>query len=114
MPDITRTESKFAQPKPVAAPLHSQAGPLFAGSPYQDLPPPTGQPPYRLKLGDIVPDAVRTMTNGMTLHMVGDTGGVLDPTPQQLVASGLEQDASVDGRVRHTRLSLPSGRRHLF
>ena len=26
MPDITRTESKFAQPKPVAAPLHSQAG----------------------------------------------------------------------------------------
>ncbi len=33
----------------------------------------------------------------MTLHMVGDTGGVLDPTSQQLVASGLEQDASVTG-----------------
>ncbi len=63
------------------------------------MPPPTGAAPFRLDLADTRPDAVRAMTEagGMALHMVGDTGGVQDPTPQQLVANGLEQDAGVAG-----------------
>jgi hypothetical protein len=98
MSDSPRTTFKFAQPGSLSVPLHSQAGPLFAGSPFQDLPPPTGQPPYRLDLADVIPDSVKTMTDGMILHMVGDTGGVLDPTPQLLVANGLEQDAAVKSK----------------
>jgi acid phosphatase type 7 len=48
----------------------------------------------------VIPDAVKAMIElkGMALHLVGDTGGVLDPTPQLLVANGLEQDAEVKGR----------------
>jgi hypothetical protein len=90
---------KFAQPRPLGAALDSQAGPLFSGSPFQDLPTPTGQPPYRLDLADVLPDAVKTMNElgGMIFHITGDTGGVLDPAPQLLVANGLQQDAEVKG-----------------
>ncbi len=90
---------QFGQRRPSTDPGHSQQSPLYAGSKQQPVPAPTGAAPYRLDLAAIVPDAVAAMTKagGMALHMVGDTGGVQDPTPQQLVANGLEQDAGAAG-----------------
>ncbi len=92
-------QHQFGQRRPSSDPGHSQQSPLYSGSKTQPAPAPTGQPPFRLDLADIIPDAVKAMTKagGMALHMVGDTGGVQDPTPQQLVANGLEQDAAVGG-----------------
>ena len=90
----------FGQPRPNITPPHATQSPIFAGSPFQPLPAPTGTKPYRLDLADIVPDAVRAAeeAGGMAFHMVGDTGGVKDPNPQLLVAQGLERDAALAGR----------------
>ncbi len=90
---------RFGQPRASQPTPHSQQAPLFKGSGFQPLPAPSGQKPFRLDLADIIPDAVKAMekAGGMALHMVGDTGGILDPDPQTLVAAGLEQDASVAG-----------------
>src|ERR1700733_4070010 len=84
----------FAQTRPPAEGGHSQKAPLYHGSKAQPLPPPTGASPYRLDLADIVPDAVTAMktAGGMAFHMIGDTGGVQNPTPQILVANGMGQD----------------------
>jgi hypothetical protein len=89
----------FAQPRPPAEGGHSQKAPLYHGSKAQPLPPPTGVAPYRLDLAEIVPDAVAAMqkAGGMAFHMIGDTGGVQNPTPQILVANGMGQDAGVAG-----------------
>ncbi|MBE7211681.1 MAG: metallophosphoesterase [Gluconacetobacter diazotrophicus] len=90
---------RFGQPRPAATPPHATQAPLFSGSAFQPLPAPTGRPPFRLDLSDIVPEAVRDAKKrgGMSFHMVGDTGGVKDPNPQLLVARGLERDAAVSG-----------------
>ena len=90
---------RFGQPRPSTPTPHSRQAPLFKGSPFQPLPAPTGQAPYRLDLADIVPDAVAAMkkAGGMSLHMVGDTGGVKDPHPQISVADGMEADVAVAG-----------------
>jgi len=63
------------------------------------LPAATGPAPYRLDLADIIPDVVRNMrkAGGMSLHMIGDTGGVLNPVPQELVAAGMVSDAAIAG-----------------
>ena len=90
---------RFGQRRPSQAHPDAQQSPVFAGSPFQPLPPPTGRPPYRLDLAALVPDAVAAMkkAGGMALHMVGDTGGVQDPNPQLLVAAAMEADAAVAG-----------------
>ncbi len=90
---------RFAQGRPRTDPPHPQQSPAFPGSPFQPLPPATGAAPYRLDLAAIVPDAVAAaeQAGGIAFHMVGDTGGVLDPDPQTLVAHGLEADAAVAG-----------------
>ena len=90
---------QFAQKRPATDRGHSQSSPLYPGSKAQPLPAPTGQAPYRMDLADIIPDAVEAMkkAGGMAFHMIGDTGGVQDPKPQELVASGLETDAGQAG-----------------
>jgi len=90
---------RFAQGRPRTTPPHSQQAPLFKGSGFQPLPAPTGKPPFRLDLAEIVPDAVAAAekAGGIAFHMVGDTGGVKDPNPQTLVAAGLVHDAEVAG-----------------
>ena len=92
-------EHRFAQGRPRQDPPHPQQSPVFAGSPFQPLPAPTGAAPYRLDLEAVVPDAVAVArrAGGIAFHMVGDTGGVQDPDPQTLVARGLEADAAVAG-----------------
>ena len=90
---------RFGQPRPGTLPPHATQAPLFAGSPFQPLPAPTGRAPFRLDLAEIVPDAVRAAekAGGMAFHMVGDSGGVKDPNPQLLVAQGMERDATAAG-----------------
>lgn len=52
------------------------------------LPPPTGQPPYRLGTSAIdIPAA-----SPRTFHVIGDSGGVLDPNPQLAVAGAMTAD----------------------
>jgi hypothetical protein len=50
-------------------------------------------PPYHMTLGDILSAAeVKEITDAgsMAFHCIGDTGGVKDPQPQQLVERGME------------------------
>jgi hypothetical protein len=91
----------FGAERPPPHRLHSQIGPLYHGSPFQPLPAPTGAAPYRLDLASVIPSQATAMAKagGMVLHMVGDTGGVLNPTPQLLVAKGMEADAAVASRL---------------
>ena len=90
---------RFGQRRPSLTHPNSQQSPVFAGSPFQPLPAPTGAAPYRLDLAALVPDAVAAAkaAGGIALHMVGDTGGVQNPNPQLLVAAGMEADAAVAG-----------------
>lgn len=101
---------RFGQPRPSSVAPQAQASPLYPGSPFQPLPAPTGPAPYRLDLAELIPDAVAAMhaAGGMTLHMVGDTGGIQDPNPQLMVAAGLEADAATAGP-----LGLPAFFYHL-
>jgi hypothetical protein len=62
---------------------------------FQPLPAPTGQPPFRMRLSDVVGDeaAARIEQQGrLTFHLAGDIGGVKDPKPQQVVALKMEED----------------------
>jgi hypothetical protein len=77
--------------------LAGQAAPaLFSGThPFQPLPSPTGVYPYHLDLASVLGDkaVAKIEADGEILfHLIGDTGGIKDPAPQQLVAAGLEKD----------------------
>jgi len=77
---------------------------LRATQPFRPLPPPTGQPPYRLNLETVLGAervAAITAAGRLALHIVGDTGGVKAPEPQQIVAMHMEDDfASADAATR--------------
>ncbi len=90
---------QFATPMAEHQGLHSQIAPLSIGAGFQPLPAPTGQAPFRLNLTDIIPDQVAATqsADGMCMHLIADTGGVLNPTPQELVAAGMITDASIIG-----------------
>ena len=62
---------------------------------FQPLPPPPGVAPYHLDLASVLGQpAIDAMTQAgsMAFHMVGDTGGISNPLPQQDVAAALETD----------------------
>jgi acid phosphatase type 7 len=68
--------------------------------PFQDLPSPTGLPPFRLGLSTFLSDAAieQIRSSGrLVFHTVGDTGGVNTPGPIETVALYMEQDFTVDG-----------------
>ena len=70
---------------------------LQSKQPFRPLPPPTGQPPYRLALDTVLPAASIDVINKagrIVFHTVGDTGGVKSPQPQQIVAMKMEDDFS--------------------
>lgn len=79
----SKTAAQQLQRDHVAAPSES----------YKPLPAPTGTPPYRLALGDVTKDP----TNQLVFHVIGDHGGVKDPTPQQAVAGAMIADAAANG-----------------
>jgi hypothetical protein len=64
---------------------------------FQPLPPPTGPAPYRLELASVIGqagvDAIQ-QAGKITFHTLGDTGGIDDPEPQQIVCMWLERDAA--------------------
>jgi hypothetical protein len=62
---------------------------------FQPLPPPTGQPPFRLELESVIgAEAVAAIeqAGALVFHAVGDTGGVKSPEPQAIVAMWMEND----------------------
>jgi acid phosphatase type 7 len=83
---------------PVAGPkLQIQAaGFKLPHYPFQPLPTPNGQSPYRFDLSQLLSAAdVQNIVNtgSMVFHTVGDTGDYRDTGPQDLVAALLKQDA---------------------
>lgn len=68
--------------------------------PQQPLPPPTGEPPFRLDLSAVLGEEATAAIEGrgtLTFHSVGDTGGVNSPQPQEIVSMWMENDfQSVD------------------
>jgi len=70
--------------------------PSFPGHGFQPLPAPTGAPPFHLDLADVLgPEKIKNIQDAgkMVCHIIGDTGGVKKPEPQQLVADGMEKDS---------------------
>lgn len=59
--------------------------------PFRPLPAPTGVYPYHLSLADVLPPD-KISASRLVLHMVGDTGGIKNPLPQQHVAQQMEGD----------------------
>jgi hypothetical protein len=62
---------------------------------FQPLPPPAGQPPFHLSLEQVLPAAnMQDIADAgrLVFHMVGDTGGVKSPQPQQITAMHMESD----------------------
>jgi acid phosphatase type 7 len=60
---------------------------------FQPLPQPSGEPPYHLSLDDVLSQNEMQKIkddDSIVFHCTGDTGGVKDPAPQQLVANGIE------------------------
>jgi acid phosphatase type 7 len=62
---------------------------------FRELPMPTGKPPFRLDLKDVLSAAdYKEITKKGTLifHLNGDMGGIREAMPQKLVAKGMESD----------------------
>jgi acid phosphatase type 7 len=72
----------------------------YANQEFHPLPNPTGTYPYHLQLEDVLSsgqiESIKR-SGGLTTHIVGDTGGVSNPVPQQLVADALERDFDSTG-----------------
>ena len=61
---------------------------------FRDLPPPTGAPPFRLALADVLDaEDMKSIVDGqrLTFHLNGDMGGIKYAVPQELVAKGMEK-----------------------
>ena len=101
MPSLNRistTGHRFGRP-PLLAAQNSISVHSFPGSQaFQPLPPATGAYPYRLDLAAVIgPDQASSIqaAGAITFHVMGDTGGVAQPVPQQIVAQGLEADTGL-------------------
>ena len=65
---------------------------------FQPLPPPTGQKPYHLSLDEVLSSDQISQINDLksiSFHTIGDTGGIVNGTPQQMVADAMESDYAV-------------------
>jgi len=85
----------YAQPRPTSGGITFAVRQQTRGNQqFQPLPPPTGSAPYHLSLDRVLPaDQISAIQSAgrMVLHIVGDTGGVKYPVPQQIVAMAQEQ-----------------------
>ncbi|HTY11526.1 MAG TPA: metallophosphoesterase [Bacteroidota bacterium] len=96
-PKIIKGQANFGSD---ILPLHFHA-PLdekkIPPQPWQNLPQPTGQSPFRLSLESVLsPDEIQRInaTGKLVFHTVGDTGGVNETTDIENVASYMEKDFS--------------------
>ncbi len=86
--------SIFMTTNPQSTPVRAFAG-LQQAQAFQPLPKPTGPAPYHLALDTVLPaDTIAAITGSghIALHIIGDTGGVKLPQPQQIVANHMETD----------------------
>jgi calcineurin-like phosphoesterase family protein len=84
------TES--ARPDAVSVKVQSARG----NQRFQPLPTPTGNPPYHLRLQDVLSSSeFDEIVNRqrISIDFLGDSGGINNPVPQQLVANALESNA---------------------
>jgi len=93
--DIKLKGSIFVTTNPRDTPPARAFAGLQQTQAFQPLPQPSGQSPYHLALDSVLP--VDTMAGivragHIVLHIVGDTGGVKSPQPQQIVANHMETD----------------------
>jgi hypothetical protein len=96
-------QSRFGTIRPAVGHSHPVAirAPQSHGNErFFPLPAPTGAPPFRLALANVlgstkVNDIIQS--GKLVFHMAGDTGGVVDPTPQTIVAAKLEEQLSASG-----------------
>jgi hypothetical protein len=75
--------------------------------PFEPLPPPPGPYPYHLALENVIgtgPAQAITQQGELDFHVMGDTGGINNPTPQLDVAAALEQDLSSGSSPFHPSL----------
>jgi acid phosphatase type 7 len=95
------TEHVFGKRRPVLRgdyPVHVEPK---RDTHFRDLPPPTGETPFRLALDASEMEAIEK-NRRLTFHLNGDMGGVKYAVPQELVAKGMEKsfdphaDASVN------------------
>jgi hypothetical protein len=71
--------------------------------PFEPLPAPTGQPPFRVDLADVLGAAAveAIQASGrLNLHVAGDTGGITDRAGQHIVAIHLEKDLAQVAQTR--------------
>lgn len=98
MPSLNRlspTGHSFGRPPLLAAENSIALHPFTGSQTFQPLPPATGAYPYRLDLASVIgADPVNAIlkAGSMTFHVMGDTGGVAQPAPQQIVAQKLDAD----------------------
>jgi hypothetical protein len=112
----TSLQAEFAQMERDAGPIHEKLAKLQTdleakttglttsidqlktqvsrlGSGFRELPKPTGAAPYHLRLEDVVgsgDSASNAQNPGVLIFQAaGDTGGIVDPAPQQRVASAM-------------------------
>jgi len=88
--------SPFDPLKPVAR--ASKVHPANPRQPFRPLPPPIGPAPYHLSLDNVLPAdqlAAIRQAGRMVFHVIGDTGGVKSPQPQQIVAMHLVYDLAI-------------------
>lgn len=89
----TRHQESFGRRRPNQDPPRFTQIPTHPGRGYQEFPIGPGAAPYRVKLEDLLEHLPPNLDKKMVFHIVGDTGGVRDPQPQQLVAAAMEDDA---------------------
>ena len=81
--------------------FHTIKSPSFS-QPFQNLPQPTGLPPFRLPLESVLTaEAIQQIHSSgkLVFHTVGDTGGVNTPTPLEVVVAYMEQDFTTTGDI---------------
>lgn len=69
--------------------------PIPSNQKFEPLPAPTGRPPFHVTLGDVLPRATVdsiVKANKLVMHCVGDTGGINQAEPQQIVANHMAAD----------------------
>src|SRR5574337_159619 len=87
-------ERKFYLPRPPGE-LPTIRQRSHGNQQFQPLPQPTGPKPYHLSLEDVLPADQISQNNdskSISFHAIGDTGGIVNGTPQQTVADALESD----------------------
>jgi acid phosphatase type 7 len=89
----------FGRYRPQLDPPRFTQTPTYPGRGFQQFPLGPAQAPYRVDITQLIQELPADLDKRMVFHVCGDTGGVRDPNPQQIVAEAMEADAenSQDG-----------------